>query len=179
MAIGDRIKFFRKLRGLTQKELGVMAGLNGKTADIRISQYESGQRTPKEDLLNRFAYILGVLPETLNVTNLESYTDVMQILFALEDLYGLKIGREGYDYVIRLNKKHKEYPVMREMFKAWYDEASLHYMARHLCGYVFPLTNSTLYPSLADPPLLVVHDILASDISVHFLPCGSVTVYLS
>ncbi len=56
MAIGDRIKFFRKLRGLTQKELGVMAGLNDKTADIRISQYESGLRTPKEDLLNRLAY---------------------------------------------------------------------------------------------------------------------------
>lgn len=127
MAIGDRIKFFRKLRGLTQKELGVMAGLNDKTADIRISQYESGLRSPKENLLNRLAYILGVLPEALNVTNIESYTEVMQILFALEDLYGLKIGREGYDYVIRLNKKHKEYPVMREMFKAWYDEAARSY----------------------------------------------------
>lgn len=127
MAIGDRIKFFRKLRGLTQKQLGIMAGMNEKTADIRISQYESGLRTPKEDLANRLAYILGVLPEALSVTNIESYTDVMQVLFALEDLYGLKIGREGYDYVIRLNKKHKEYPVMKEMFKAWYDEATRYY----------------------------------------------------
>lgn len=127
MAIGDRIKFFRKLRGLTQKQLGIMAGMNEKTADIRISQYESGLRTPKEDLANRLAYILGVLPEALNVTNIESYTDVMQILFALEDMYGLKIGRSGDDYVIRLNKKHKEYPVMKEMFKAWYDEATRYY----------------------------------------------------
>ncbi len=127
MAIGERIKFFRKLRGLTQKEIGVMAGLNDKTADIRISQYESGLRSPKEDLLNRLAYILGVLPEALSMTSIDSYTDVMQILFALEDLYGLKIGREGNDYVIRLNKKHKEYPVMKEMLKAWYDEAKLSY----------------------------------------------------
>lgn len=78
MAIGERIKFFRKLRGLTQKQLGIMAGMNEKTADIRISRYESGLRTPKEDLANRLAYILGVLPEALNVTNIESYTDVMQ-----------------------------------------------------------------------------------------------------
>ena len=126
MAIGERIKFFRKMRGLTQNQLGVMTGMNSKTAAIRISQYESGLRSPKEDLANRLAYILGILPEALNV-NIESYTDVMQILFALEDMYGLKIGRSGDDYVIRLNKKHKEYPVMREMFKAWYDEATRYF----------------------------------------------------
>ncbi|MCM1167644.1 MAG: helix-turn-helix domain-containing protein [Ruminococcus sp.] len=127
MANGERIRYFRKLRGLTQKQLGVMAGMNEKTADIRISQYESGLRSPKEDMLNRLAYILGVLPEALNVTNIESYTDVMQILFALEDMYGLKIGRTGDDYIIRLNKKHGEYPVMKEMFKAWYEEAMRYY----------------------------------------------------
>lgn len=127
MAIGERIKLFRKKRGLTQKQLGVMAGMNETTAAIRISQYESGLRTPKEELTNRLAYILGVLPEALTAPNIESYTDVMQILFALEDMYGLKIGRSGDDYVIRLNKKHEEYPVMREMFKAWYDEATRYY----------------------------------------------------
>lgn len=127
MAIGERIRFFRKKRRLTQTQLGILAGMNETTAAIRISQYESGQRTPKEELANKLAYILGVLPEALSAGNIENYTDVMQTLFALEDMYGLKISRNGSEYVIRLNKKHEEYPVMRELFKAWYGEAKHHY----------------------------------------------------
>ena len=48
MAIGDRIKRARNFRGMTQKELGMAVGLDEKSADIRIAQYESGTRTPKE-----------------------------------------------------------------------------------------------------------------------------------
>lgn len=35
MAIGERIRFIRNLRGITQKALGISAGLPEKTADIR------------------------------------------------------------------------------------------------------------------------------------------------
>ena len=58
MAIGERIRFFRNLRGMTQKYLGTKAGLGEKTADIRMAQYEAGTRTPKEDLTNAVAGIL-------------------------------------------------------------------------------------------------------------------------
>ena len=44
MAISERIRFIRNLRGITQKALGISAGLPEKTADIRIAQYESGVR---------------------------------------------------------------------------------------------------------------------------------------
>ena len=54
MAIGERIRFFRNLRGMTQKLLGIQVGFPEKTADIRIAQYESGTRTPKEDLTHTF-----------------------------------------------------------------------------------------------------------------------------
>ena len=50
MAIGERIRFFRNMRGMTQKYLGVLMGFPEKSADIRMAQYESGSRTPKEDL---------------------------------------------------------------------------------------------------------------------------------
>ncbi len=50
MAIGERIRFFRNLRGMTQKYLGMQVGFPEKTADIRMAQYESGSRTPKADL---------------------------------------------------------------------------------------------------------------------------------
>ncbi len=48
MAIGERIRFFRNLCGMTQKWLGQVVGFPQKTADIRMAQYESGSRTPKE-----------------------------------------------------------------------------------------------------------------------------------
>ena len=50
MAIGERIRFFRNLRGMTQKYLGQVIGFPEKTADIRMAQYESGSRTPKAEL---------------------------------------------------------------------------------------------------------------------------------
>ena len=53
MAVGDRIKRARNLRGMTQKELGIAIGFEEKSADIRIAQYESNTRTPKEELLRK------------------------------------------------------------------------------------------------------------------------------
>lgn len=58
MAIGERIRFFRNLRGMTQKYLGMQVGFPEKTADIRMAQYESGSRTPKADLTNKLARFL-------------------------------------------------------------------------------------------------------------------------
>ena len=60
MAVGDRIKRARNLRGMTQKELGIAIGFEEKSADIRIAQYESNTRTPKEELLRKIAEVLDV-----------------------------------------------------------------------------------------------------------------------
>lgn len=62
MAIGERIRFFRNLRGMTQKYLGMMVGFSERTADIRMAQYEAGTRTPKEDLTAALAHALEVSP---------------------------------------------------------------------------------------------------------------------
>ena len=59
MAIGERIRFFRNLRGMTQKYLGQVVGFPEKTADIRMAQYESGSRTPKAELTENLAAALG------------------------------------------------------------------------------------------------------------------------
>ena len=61
MAIGERIRFFRNLKGMTQKFLGVKVGFPEKTADIRLAQYESGTRTPKSDLTEALADALAFL----------------------------------------------------------------------------------------------------------------------
>ena len=51
MAIGQRIKFFRKRKGLTQKQLGEKLGFLGKTSDVRMAQYESEARIPKHEII--------------------------------------------------------------------------------------------------------------------------------
>ena len=123
MAIGERIRFIRNLRGMTQKWLGISSGLPEKTADIRMAQYESGTRAPKAEQTEKIAEALNVSPAALNVPDIESYIGVMHTLFALEDLYGFKIDEVDGEPVIRLNKNSKEYMKMFEMFTAWQREA--------------------------------------------------------
>ena len=89
MAIGERIHFFRTLRGMTQKYLGVRLGFDEKSADVRIAQYESGTRSPKDNYIALLADTLGVSPLALSVPNIDSYDGLMHTLFALEDIYGL------------------------------------------------------------------------------------------
>ena len=91
MAIGERIHFFRTLRGMTQKYLGMALGFPEKSADVRLAQYENGSRTPKADLTAALAQILDVSPHALDVPDIDSYVGLMHTLFTLEDCYGLKI----------------------------------------------------------------------------------------
>ena len=120
MAIGERIRFIRNLRGMTQKWLGMAVGFPEKTADIRMAQYESGTRTPKADLTNRLAEVLEVSPAALDIPNIENYTGVMHTLFALEDIYGLRIDKLSDEVCIRLDKDNgSEFLTMLEMFTAW------------------------------------------------------------
>ena len=81
MAIGERIRFFRNLRGMTQKYLGQVVGFPEKTADIRMAQYESGSRTPKAELTESLAGALGVSPLALSVPDIDSYLGLMHTLF--------------------------------------------------------------------------------------------------
>ena len=91
MAIGERIHFFRLLRGMTQKYLGMALGFPEKSADVRLAQYETGSRTPKADLTAALAQVLDVSPHALSVPDIDSYVGLMHTLFTLEDNYGLKI----------------------------------------------------------------------------------------
>ena len=119
MAIGERINYLRNLRGMTMKILGMKVGFEEKASDVRISQYENGVRTPKEPLLNALAETLEVSPQAINVPNIDSYVGLMHTLFALEDIYGLKIGEIDGEVCLRLSKIGANYPTMFDMFTAW------------------------------------------------------------
>lgn len=123
MAIGERIRFFRNLRGMTQKYLGHVVGFPEKTADIRMAQYESGSRTPKADLTNTLAQVFEVSPQALTVPDIDSYNDLMHTLFTLEDLYGLKITELDGEVCLHLDKgMGTNYITMFEIFTAWKEQ---------------------------------------------------------
>lgn len=61
MPTGEKIKEFRKKRGLTQKQLGDLCGM----ADSAIRRYENGRANPKIETLRKIADALEV-----NVTEL-------------------------------------------------------------------------------------------------------------
>ena len=124
MAIGERIRFFRNLRGMTQKYLGTVVGFPEKTADIRMAQYESGSRTPKADLTENLAGVLGVSPLALSVPDIDSYLGLMHTLFTLEDRYGLTIekGENGVSMRVDLHRG-KDAAGFSEMLNAWAEQA--------------------------------------------------------
>ena len=103
MAINKRIHYFRNLRGMTQKSLGMSVGFSEKNADVRIAQYESGLRNPKADLTAQLAQALGVSTQALSVPDIESYVGVMHTLFALEDNYGFQIDEIDGTVCLRMN----------------------------------------------------------------------------
>lgn len=67
ITFGKKLKHLRQKNHLTQKELGIAMGFPENCADVRIAQYESDVRTPKEDLMKLFASILGVPVELFTV----------------------------------------------------------------------------------------------------------------
>lgn len=124
MAIGERIRFFRNLRGMTQKYLGTVVGFPEKTADIRMAQYESGSRTPKADLTESLASVLGVSPLALSVPDIDSYLGLMHTLFTLEDRYGLTIEKGENGVSMRVDPcKGKDAAELSEMLNAWAEQA--------------------------------------------------------
>lgn len=124
MAIGERIRFSRNLRGMTQKYLGQMVGFPEKTADIRMAQYESGSRSPKAELTENLAGVLGVSPLALSVPDIDSYLGLMHTLFTLEDRYGLTVetGETGVSLHVD-PRKGKDAAKLSEMLTSWAQQA--------------------------------------------------------
>ena len=126
MAIGERIHFFRTMRGMTQKYLGMLLGFPEKSADVRLAQYETGARTPKADLTASLANTLGVSPLALSVPDIDSYLGLMHTLFTLEDRYGLTIDELDGEVCLRVNVRHsKDAARLHEMLCAWRQAAAM------------------------------------------------------
>lgn len=126
MAIGERIHFFRLLRGMTQKYLGTAVGFPERSADVRLAQYETGSRKPKAELTAALAHALDVSPHALDVPDIDTYIGLMHTLFTLEDIYGLTVSEANGEVCLKVNKdkgKGTEAYELLKMLRAWKEQA--------------------------------------------------------
>jgi len=92
--------------------------------DVRIIQYETGSRSPREDLVGQLAGVLEVSPNALTVPDIDSYIGIAHTLFTLEDLHAFKIDKLNGELCIRLDSsKSHAYMEMVAIFNAWQKEA--------------------------------------------------------
>ncbi len=127
MAIGERIHFFRNMRGMTQKYLGQLLGFPEKSADVRLAQYETGARTPKADLTASLANALDVSPQALAVPDIDSYIGLMHTLFTLEGGQIRPQDRRGRwgSLLEGQHRKNKDAARLHEMLCAWRQTAAM------------------------------------------------------
>lgn len=85
MHSGDLIKQQRKLKGMTQKQLAEAIGVS----EPSIRLYELGKRTPSEDVIRQIADALEIRPEALHAYDVSSAREALEMLFRLEDDYGI------------------------------------------------------------------------------------------
>ena len=123
MAIGKRIRYFRILRGMKLKELGMKIGFPEKSADVRMAQYEAETRTPKAELTAALANALDVSPLALTVPDIDSDLGLMHTLFALEDTCGLRVEEVDGEVCLRVDaSRGPRASSLREMLRAWREQ---------------------------------------------------------
>lgn len=112
-----RIRIFRKK---TQVELANRVGLTGN----RIIRYESGDRTPKIDIIKKIADALHVNELAIGDINLESDVGLMHLLFYLEDNCGLEICQRINPQTNKpeFNLHFTEQSSINSYLKDWYEE---------------------------------------------------------
>ena len=86
MSRGERIRRYRKMKGLTQKSLAERIGL----AESAVRNYELGLRDPSQETLAALSDALGVPMSALDDYELSSAREALEALFRLEDAFGLK-----------------------------------------------------------------------------------------
>lgn len=80
MTTGEKIKYYRNLRGISQETLGQFSDINSAT----IKKYEYGIRNPKPDQLLKITNALGISINLFMDFDIETVSDVLSLLFKMD-----------------------------------------------------------------------------------------------
>ena len=83
--LGKSIRRIRMRRNMTQRELANAIEGIGESA---LRSYELGERSPKQNTLERIAETLDVVPACFDTYGIERYDELVHALFLLEDRFG-------------------------------------------------------------------------------------------
>ncbi len=98
--IGKTIRRNRLHAKMTVKDLGVKIGLPEKTADIRICQYESGDRVPSPGTAEKLADALGISKYALMPVNISTDEGVFFTIMKIMSVYDVRIGKLGENFCL-------------------------------------------------------------------------------
>jgi transcriptional regulator with XRE-family HTH domain len=115
------MRYFRKLRGLTQGELGAKVGLPAN----RIQKYESGVRNPKEGMLKLLADALDVDAGFLSSANNLTPEMIMFVMFELEEKYDavlLSPEELCFNKMFLPVKQSRANVTLRSYLQQWYEK---------------------------------------------------------
>ena len=90
MTTGEKIKYFRNMRGISQEILGQISGINSAT----IKKYEYGIRNPKPDQLLKIANALGISINLFMDFDIETVSDVLTLLFKMDEQVDMSFEAE-------------------------------------------------------------------------------------
>ena len=90
MTTGEKIKYFRNMRGISQEMLGQLSGINSAT----IKKYEYGIRNPKPDQLLKIANALGISINLFMDFDIETVSEVLSLLFKLDEQVDMRFEAE-------------------------------------------------------------------------------------
>ncbi|MCI1649160.1 MAG: helix-turn-helix domain-containing protein [Bifidobacterium tibiigranuli] len=112
---GELIKKYRKLRKMTQKQLAAACG----QTDSAIRNYELGNRTPGELQLQTIAKALYISSEALREVPLESSRQALELLFRLDEEFGLEPMEVDGMLVLGFDARAEKSPKLAVALKAW------------------------------------------------------------
>lgn len=97
MTVGEKIRAYRTLRGISQKTLGELADMN----EVTIRKYEAGDRNPKPDQLLKIANALGISINLFMDFDIETVSDVLSLIFKMDEQVDLEFqGKQNSKGVI-------------------------------------------------------------------------------
>ena len=111
MTLGEKIKHHRNVKGLTQKQLGDMAGIH----EVTIRKYEANKISPKRDQLESIASCLGVPLNEFIDLKIVIDSDVLPLLFAIDEVFDIEITSDD-------NKTFKmefKEPMLNHFLRDW------------------------------------------------------------
>ena len=119
MTTGEKIRFYRKKAGLSQKALGEAAG---GIHEVTIRKYEAGLKNPKPAQLKRIADAMGISAFIFLNININTVSNVLSLIFEMDRfsqmvIEGKRDNHGEYDpSSIRLHFNHD---IINERLALW------------------------------------------------------------